>query len=226
MMHAVRKEFHNIVKICRVSSLTALEIGAILILLLPLCRNGSRGRLKIDCLRAYGFKSHRGYQNGRDNYLLIRGVFHMSEKEKLEEAVKNSFSFAQVLKKIGLAPKGGNYRILQRKIKEFGLDISHFTGKAHLKGKTHNWSKQFPLENILVENSNYQSYKLKNRLIKQDLIVNKCSECGLQDTWNGKKINLHLDHINGNNTDNRLENLRMLCPNCHSQTDTYTGKNK
>jgi Zn finger protein HypA/HybF involved in hydrogenase expression len=150
----------------------------------------------------------------------------MSEKEKLEEAVKNSFSFAQVLKNIGLAPKGGNYRILQRKIKELGLDISHFTGKGHLKGKTHNWSKKIALEKILVEDSNYQSFKLKNRLIKEGLIFNKCYECGLQNTWNGKAINLHLDHINGNNTDNRLENLRILCPNCHSQTDTYSGKNK
>jgi 5-methylcytosine-specific restriction endonuclease McrA len=150
----------------------------------------------------------------------------MSDKEKLQEAVKNSFSFAQVLKKIGLAPKGGNYRILQRKIKELDLDIKHFTGKGHLKGKTHSWNKQFPLDTILVENSNYQSYKLKNRLLKEGLIVNKCSECSLEDIWNGKKINLHLDHVNGNNTDNRLENLRMLCPNCHSQTDTYAGKNK
>ena len=150
----------------------------------------------------------------------------MFEKEKLEEVVKSSFSFAQVLKKIGLTPIGGNYRILQRKIKQFNLDISHFTGQGHLKGKSHNWSKTQPLKDILVENSTYQTCKLKKRLIKENLITNKCSECGLQDTWNGKKIVLQLDHINGNNSDNRLENLRILCPNCHSQTDTYAGKNK
>jgi Zn finger protein HypA/HybF involved in hydrogenase expression len=150
----------------------------------------------------------------------------MNEKDKLQEIVKESFSYAQVLKKLNLKPIGGNYRILQRKIKQFNLDTSHFTGQGHLKGKSHSWSKSQSLKDILVENSTYQTCKLKKRLIREKLIVNKCSECGLQDTWNGKKIVLQLDHVNGNNSDNRLENLRILCPNCHSQTDTYAGRNK
>lgn len=150
----------------------------------------------------------------------------MNVELDLSQLVKECKSYAQVLKKMNLSPKGGNYRILKRKIKEANIDTSHFTGKGHLRGKTHDWAKKIPLENILTENSDYQSYKLKNRLLKEKLIENVCVDCGLTGIWNGKSINLHLDHINGINTDNRLENLRMLCPNCHSQTDTYTSKNR
>ena len=70
----------------------------------------------------------------------------------------------------------------------------------------------------------FQTYKLKNRLLKESIIENKCSICGI-DEWNGKKINMELDHIDGNRTNHLLTNLRMLCPNCHSQTETYRAKN-
>jgi Zn finger protein HypA/HybF involved in hydrogenase expression len=150
----------------------------------------------------------------------------MKTKEEIEIAVSDSLSYAQTLSKLGLKPMGGNYRILKRKIAEYQINTKHFTGMGHLKGKTHNWSKKIPLDEILKEGTTYQSFKLKNRLLKEKILENKCSECGLDDEWRGKKINHHLDHINGINTDNRLENLRLLCPNCHSQTDTYTGKNK
>ena len=143
----------------------------------------------------------------------------------LEEAIKESYSIASVLKKLGLVATGGNYRIIHRKIKEQKLDTSHFTGQGHNKGKKLDRPK-ISLNDILKENSNYQSYKLKNRMLKENRISNKCQECGLENLWNGKPIKLHLDHINGDNTDHRIENLRMLCPNCHSQTETYAGKNK
>ena len=70
----------------------------------------------------------------------------------------------------------------------------------------------------------FQTFKLKNRLLKEKIIQNKCSVCDIEE-WNGKKINMELDHIDGNRTNHKLENLRMLCPNCHSQTDTYRAKN-
>jgi 5-methylcytosine-specific restriction endonuclease McrA len=145
--------------------------------------------------------------------------------DNLKEIVERSYSIAQVLKELGLKPIGGNYRILKRKLKEQDISTSHFTGMAHNKGKT--WSRpKVPTAEILKEGSNFQTFKLKNRLLKEKLIENKCVDCGLTDTYNGKPLSLHLDHINGDNTDNRIENLRMLCPNCHSQTDTYAGKNK
>lgn len=150
----------------------------------------------------------------------------MKTDKEIEEAVKVSSSYAQVLKRLGIKIAGGNYKILKRRIQEAGFDISHFTGKGHLKGKTHNWATRTPLSEILKEGTHYQSYGLKKRLLREGKIENKCVDCGLTDTYNGKPLSLHLDHVNGDNTDNRIENLRMLCPNCHSQTDTYAGKNK
>jgi Zn finger protein HypA/HybF involved in hydrogenase expression len=145
--------------------------------------------------------------------------------EQLIEAVKNSLSVREVLQKIGVIPAGGSYKVFHNAIKRLNLNTDHFTGQGHLKGKTHNWSPAIPLEDILIDGSITQSYKLKNKLLKENLIKNECDECGILE-WQGQKLSLHLDHINGINTDNRLENLRLLCPNCHSLTDTYCGKNK
>lgn len=149
-------------------------------------------------------------------------------EQQFLDAVKTSYSVAEVLQKLNLAYAGGSYKTFYATVKKSNIDTSHFTGQGHLKGKTHNWSPSQSIEEILVINSTYSSsYHLKNRLIKEGLLKYKCSiiSCELTE-WQGKKLSLHLDHINGNNTDNRLENLRLLCPNCHSQTSTYCGRNK
>lgn len=147
-------------------------------------------------------------------------------KKQLITAVKTSFSIREVLRKLNLVPAGGNYKQMHSYIKEYNIDASHFTGMAHLKGKTHNWSSKIPLEKILVVNSDYTSSNhLRKRLLRENVLQPKCS-CCKRKTWLGKPISLELDHINGINTDNRLANLRLLCPNCHSCTDTYRGKNK
>ena len=100
-----------------------------------------------------------------------------------------------------------------RRLKKLGLKTESKTGS------------KIPLSEILDgQHPYYQTYKLNLRLIREGLMKNECSVCGISE-WNGKEIKMQLDHINGNSSDHRLENLRMICPNCHSQTETYCGKN-
>lgn len=142
------------------------------------------------------------------------------------ELVKSSFSIREVCTKLGIAGSGGSYRTFHLRTERLKLDISHFTGQGYLKGKTHNWGKSIPLEEILIENSKkVLGHSLKKRIIKYGLLINECDECKLKNIWNNKPIVLQIDHINGNHFDHRLENLRLLCPNCHSQTLTFCSKN-
>jgi len=147
--------------------------------------------------------------------------------EEFIEAVKNSFSIRSVLKKIGVRPTGGNYEVAKRRIREMQLDVSHLTGQGHLKGKTHNWAKKIPIDKLLVKDSGYgvTSHQLKNRLIAEGYFERKCYECG-RKKWRGKLIPIELEHINGNRFDNKIENLMIICPNCHALTPTHRGKNK
>ena len=110
-------------------------------------------------------------------------------------------------------------------IQEFNLNISHFTGQGWNTGLKFKPFEAKPIENILVINSNYQSYKLKRRLIQEGFKENICERCKLSE-WQGLPIPLELHHKNGNNRDNRLENIVLLYPNCHALTESYRGKNK
>jgi hypothetical protein len=147
--------------------------------------------------------------------------------QDLLEAVRSSFSVAQVLKILGRVPTGDNYKVFYRRATRLGLDTSHFTGQGHLKGKHHSWTPRRPLGEILVKDSTYRDRaKLKRRLLKEGLLINRCYECESEPVWQGKPLVLVLDHENGDWSDNRLENLRLLCPNCNSQQETFAGKNK
>lgn len=145
--------------------------------------------------------------------------------EEFSMHTKNSYSIACLCRKLGIRPLGGNYKTVKARIKKLGLDTSHFTGQAHNRGKKLPRCGK-PLDEILVQDSSYTSTNhLKQRLIKDGVKDAVCEECKLS-MWNEKPIPLELEHINGVNTDHRLENLKILCPNCHAQTDCYRGRNK
>lgn len=146
--------------------------------------------------------------------------------EQLKKAVKNSTSFRQVLGKLDLKEAGGNYFQLEKYIKEFEINISHFKGRGWNKGLHLDFKPRVSLEKILVQNSYFQSYKLKNRLIKEGFKLACCEECGWAKKSKDGRIPIELDHINGDVNDNRLKNLRILCPNCHSLKNTHRGCNK
>lgn len=142
--------------------------------------------------------------------------------EELSNAIKNSLSIAETCRKLNIRPCGGNYKTLNYLIKENNIDISHFTGKAWNVGIRYRIIKpKIELSEILVENSSFRSSNgLRKRLISEGYKEYKCECCG-NTKWMGNPIKLELHHINGINTDNRIENLQILCPNCHSMTDTF-----
>ena len=144
----------------------------------------------------------------------------------LVTAVTKSKSVRQVIKKLGLIPAGGNYSQVKQSIKELSLDTSHFTGQAWNRGMVGIGIEKYTLKDLLVVNSHFQSHKLKLRLFKANLKKQACEKCGWAEISRDGRIPLELDHINGNRKDNRLQNLRILCPNCHSLEPTHRGCNK
>jgi 5-methylcytosine-specific restriction endonuclease McrA len=144
--------------------------------------------------------------------------------EQLISAVAQSKSVAQVLGLLGLRPAGGNYKTVQLRMTALGLDASHFTRQGWNRGMKFDARPVRPLSEVLVEGSNYQSFLLRRRLVSEGLKAAQCEEC-LSTTWNAQPIPLELEHVNGRNDDNRFENLKLLCPNCHAQTPTYRGRN-
>ena len=146
-------------------------------------------------------------------------------REEFECAAKEAYSIAGMCRILGVKPSGGNYRIMYNAIEKYSIDISHFTGQGWNVGLAFKPFKEKPISEILVLGSSYQSSKLKRRLLKEGLKSRICECCGLSE-WRGVSIPLEVHHVNGNNKDNRLENLQLLCPNCHALTDSYRGKNK
>jgi hypothetical protein len=147
--------------------------------------------------------------------------------EDLKAAVAASVSVNEVLRRLGVKSLCGNWRTTKRRITRLGLDTTHFLGKAARKARPSVREPKTPLSAILVSGSDYGggTYRLKQRLLAAGMLKTACACCGLGSTWNGLPLVLALDHINGDRFDNRIDNLRLLCPNCHSQQDTFSGKN-
>ena len=144
-------------------------------------------------------------------------------KELLIPIVKESNSYADVCRKLSIAPNTGAQTYITKKIKEYHIDTSHFTGRGWLKGKKITTNPGKTLDEICVVNSTYKSSSLLKKLVKEGKKKYQCEICNLT-IWRENPISLELHHINGCHTDNRLENLQILCPNCHSQVhNSYKG---
>ena len=152
-------------------------------------------------------------------------------KEWLQELCQDSYSYAEVLRKAGRKQGGGTQATLRKKIEEFQIDISHFTGqgwKNSPNAKMQDCSKRekYSLNEIFIKNSPITQKVLRGYIERHSILEYKCSNCGCNGEWQGGLISLEIDHIDGDNTNNEISNLRYLCPNCHALTETYRGKNK
>ncbi len=146
--------------------------------------------------------------------------------DQLIHAVEKSRSIRAVLILLKLVPAGGNYDQVKKRILELKVSTEHFTGMGWRVASTRPTFLATPLDELLVLGSNVQSYKLKNRLFMVGLKSPVCELCGWAEQSADGRVPVELDHINGDHMDNRLDNLRILCPNCHSLQPTHRGKNK
>ena len=149
---------------------------------------------------------------------MVNKIDLLSDSE-FTEIVNNSSCVSDVLRKLGYSTNGNSWgnRIVKERMEKLDL---YFNKKN--ENYYHKQSKSIPIEEILVKDSSYSRTKLKSRLIKEGLKENKCECCGISE-WQGKPLSLDLHHLNGINNDNRLSNLQLLCPNCHSQTNNFAG---
>ena len=142
--------------------------------------------------------------------------------QQMEKAIREHISYSGVLKQLGMRAAGGNFQTIRNFAKKHAISLDHFKGKGWAKGETA--KNAIPLKDLLVKDCYYSTSKFKKRIFKAELLDNKCSECGLESEWNEKPIVLEIDHKNGDRYDNRISNLRVLCPNCHSQTPNFRGR--
>lgn len=151
-------------------------------------------------------------------------IWKLSKKE-FAKIVADSATVTEIIKKCGLRPIGNNNKTIKKRIEEDNVDISHIPlGLNANKGRKFGGVTAIPLKDVLLENSTYNRGHLKRRLIEDGILKEKCAICYQNPEWLSKKLVFILDHINGINNDNRIENLRLLCPNCNSQTETFAGK--
>ena len=142
--------------------------------------------------------------------------------EDFAAVIKKHQHFVDILEDLGYKRTSGTMaKVIKARIERDNIDVSHMS-KRHTKGTL----PKIPLEDILIKDSTYTNMNvLKRRLVAEGIKLYICTKCGNDGNWNGAKLVLQLDHIDGDHKNNAVENLRFLCPNCHSQTDTFSGKN-
>jgi hypothetical protein len=160
-----------------------------------------------------------------------KSVIWNIDSEKMVQIYQSSSSLSEIASKLNLTISSGNFNNIKRRLTEVGCDIQELQLKSKSKSlnalKCSHASSKIPLDRILIIDSPYRDNRsLKKRLLEEQLIIHECSSCGIGPKWNEKELVLQLDHKNGINNDNRLINLRLLCPNCHSQTETFCGRHK
>ncbi|MEU6590175.1 HNH endonuclease signature motif containing protein [Streptomyces sp. NPDC046881] len=150
-------------------------------------------------------------------------------REVLEPVVAVSTSTNEVVRRLGLDSVGGHQANIARRIKAYGIDTSHFTPAVRTERMRHNQRRRTP-EEILVEDTSAHAPRVPSQRLKRAMrelgVEERCALCGTEPLWLGERLPLEVDHVDGNWRNNRVENLRFLCPNCHSTTDTYRGRGK
>ena len=157
-----------------------------------------------------------------------RSIIWCLNQQEFSELCKTKSSLAEILRYFNLHVGAGNYKTLKNRIKEEKIDINHISigldSNKNRKFPQRRKTKEEVLSNIFIKGSRIKGPNLKAYAKRFDLLKQECL-CGQGEQWNGKKLVLQLDHINGDSSDNQILNLRLLCPNCHSQTDTFAGRN-
>ena len=154
-------------------------------------------------------------------------------KENIQKICSESYSYAEVIKKLGNIPRGGNYAIIKKYINLYNIDISHFTHQKWQSSPNqinnpnlHRSTEKWTYDTLFVKNSQAARKEVRKYILRHNIMKYQCQNCGCDGNWMGGIIALELDHIDGDNTNNEISNLRFLCPNCHALTDTYRGRNK